>query len=235
MWCCWPMVASWPRAPRQRCAPAATRWYASLWTPLPMGRCASTTLRSIQVMISECADDLLDQSSPSRAGHSSEVDRRGLWRTPVLASAAVAGGHSEASAAAHRADLFPGQLLAGHHHGVGRLRRVRAGAAGLLHLATVWLQRGAGPDGGAVSGARTRAGGGRTAVCRSRWHGPDGRHWLDEGGRAVVRHGNDGGGPHSAGPGATFLGWGHRHAAARGGVLGRGGARWLGRGCGHDR
>ena len=64
------------------------------------------------------------------------------WLAPVGASAAALRPGA-------RPDPFPGQLLAGDHRGVGPVRRLRAGPAGLLHAAALRLGRGAGPAGGA--------------------------------------------------------------------------------------
>jgi len=47
----------------------------------------------------------------------------------------------------------------------------RAGIAGLLHLAALWLFGGPGAVGCAQPGARVGAGHHRAAVCRARWHG----------------------------------------------------------------
>ena len=177
--------------PEEVRAVAATRWCTSSSMRSPTARCASTTralrwprisargwLRADELVAAPPTSALPRARKLADLGYGARLLLRACWRLLGAALRALRPGA--------RPDPFPGQLLAGHHHGVGPVRRLRAGAAGLLHAAALWLLRGAGPAGGPEPGARTGPGGHGAAVRRPRRHLAHRRNRPDEGRRAAV-------------------------------------------------
>ena len=119
-------------------------------------------------------------------------------------------------------DLLRRRAVADHHPGVGAVRRHGARAAGLRDAAALRRLGVARRAGGAVAGARARPGGGGAAVRQPRRLGDHRRDRPDEGDRADLGDGDDGGRPDRARGRAALLGRGDLDAAARGAVL----ARW---------
>jgi phospholipid/cholesterol/gamma-HCH transport system permease protein len=148
---------------------------------------------------------------------------RASWRDSATARACSCACRAVGADAA-RARLvrdqvhFLGNYLAGHHRRVGPVRRLRAGAAGLLHAAALRLAEALGllvalslvRELGPVVTALLFAGRAGTSLTAE--------IGLMKAGEQLSAHGDDGGRPGAAHPGAALLGRRDRHAAAGGGV-----------------
>src|SRR5574344_1989514 len=115
------------------------------------GRCLFITRRPVWSKILEASND--DDVGGNRSCHTHQFGSTGARCALAVAAAGLVARLPAPLSPGGRADPLSGELLVGHHWGVGSVCGFCAGPAGLLHLAALWLGRGAGPAGGAVAAA----------------------------------------------------------------------------------